>query len=255
VDTITKIIPEAIKVSPVCGYCGKEKTPQEIEFMGIKKTVWADACNCYHEMFIKTEKEKHVEFLKNKFQSANIGKRYENITLESLIKLKTEHTEDAEKYIKEFNPESGKGLHFIGEFGNGKTSVGHAILKKLLPDYNCLFITWNEFVTRCNYAKSYDSEETIEQILNWISKFDLVMLDEFVINTRYETEINLACELFDRWYRDNKCYILINNPCDIEEMTNIKKLGKLFDRVYEQTTKHIFKNKSYRRQVYGGKYD
>lgn len=248
-DTITNIIPMAIQNSQYCSICQKQRKEETIEIMGIKRTVWSDDCNCYAEKVAKEQKEKQVEFLKEKFKSANIGKRYEQVTLEQLIELKTEHTKEAEQYIKDFNPESGNGLHFIGTFGNGKTSLGHAILKKLLPDYNCLFITWSEFITRCNYAKSFDSEETIEQILKWISRFDLVMLDEFVINTRYDNEINLACELFDRWYRDDKCYILINNPCDIEEMVKIKKLGKLFDRVHEQTTKLIFKNESYRRKA------
>lgn len=248
-DTITNIISKAVETEAVCPICGSAKEKIEINIGETKRYVWAVTCNCWDKQADERKKRAHKEFLQKKFANANIGKRYENITIEKLAELGTEHVFEASKYIKEFNPKSGNGLHFIGTFGNGKTSLGYAILKKLiLKSYNCIFITWTEFVTRCNYARSFDAKETIEQILKWISRFDLVMLDEFVINTRSESEINLACELFDRWYRNNKCYILINNTCDISEMKNVPKLGKLLDRVFEQTQKCMFKHESYRRQ-------
>jgi len=247
-DIATNILPKVTETGAFCPVCGKAREKMEINICGNRRYVWAVTCDCLDKQEEKQKKQVHKEFLQKKFNNANIGKRYEKVTIEKLAELGTEHVFEASKYIKEFNPESGKGLHFIGTFGNGKTSLGHAILKKLLPNYNCIFITWTEFITRCNYSKSFDSKETIEQILKWISKFDLVMLDEFVINTRSESEINLTCELFDRWYRDNKCYILINNTCDISEMKTIPKLGKLFDRVFEQTLKCVFKHESYRRE-------
>lgn len=246
-DTITNLIEEAIKTPPVCQFCGLPKKKKIINLSGIDRIVYCVVCDCYEKNELRKQKEKEEEFLRNKLATANIGSRYADITLERLKELGTEYTAEAQYYVDNFNPKSGKGLHFIGSFGNGKTSLGHSIIKELIKAHNCLFITWSEFSSRCKNAESYSTDETIEQILKWITKFDLVMLDEFVINTRYETEINLACELFDRWYRDNKCFILINNPCDIEDMKKIPRLGKLLDRLSEQTTKLVFKNKSYRR--------
>lgn len=246
-EQITKIIPKALHVQQFCPICEKERERLEMIIGRTKRIVWAVTCECLNLEQSKKDKKAQAESLKKKFSNANIGKRYENIALEMLEEMGTENVFEAFEYIKNFAPYSGKGLHFIGDFGNGKTSLGHAILKKLLPNYNCVFITWTEFINRCNYARSFDSEETIEQILKWISKFDLVMLDEFTINIHSEQEINLACELFDRWYRDNKCFILINNICDISSMKKIPKLGKVFDRIFEQTKKCIFKAKSYRR--------
>jgi len=248
-DTATNVIKNmSDKQDLTCLYCGKPKKAEIITVLGMEKTVYCVDCDCYQKEQERIKKEKFAEFLKGRFKQANIGKRYENITLEKLIELNTEHASEVIKYIKDFKPESGNGLHFVGTVGNGKTSLGHAILKKLLPEWNCLYITWSEFVNRCQMSKSFTSDENLEQILIWIAQFDFVMLDEFVINIKSEFEINLACELLDRWYRNNKCYLLINNPCDIQDMLTIKKLEKMFDRISEQTEKLIFEHKSYRRE-------
>lgn len=231
-----------------CEYCGKPFVKTEVSMFGRKKTVYALDCDCLTKKDKDDEKKRREEFLQNKFAKANIGKRYADITLDKLVKMGTENVFNAKKYVNEFDPESGKSIHMIGEFGNGKTSVGYAIVKELVPNFNCVSITWNEFVTRCYYSKSFGSRETLEQILNWISQFDLVMLDEFCVNIKDDKEINLATELFDNWYKDNKCFILINNPCDIVDMKKIPRLGKLFDRAREQAEKFIFEHGSYRQK-------
>ena len=247
-DTATNIIENILNNQELnCSYCGKPKKAEKVMTLGVERIMYFVDCDCYQKEQEKNKKEKFAEFLKRRFKQANIGKRYKDITLEKLMELGTEYVLKADEYIKNFNPENGEGLHFVGTVGNGKTSLGHAILKKLLPDWNCLYITWGEFVNRCQMSKSFTSDENIEQILVWIAQFDFVMLDEFVINTKSEFEVNLACELLDRWYRDNKCYLLINNPCDIQEMLTVKKLEKMFDRISEQTEKYVFTHKSYRR--------
>ena len=140
----------------------------------------------------------------------------------------------------------------IGDFGNGKTSVGYGILKKLLQKgFNGIHLTWIDVVNRYYYAKSFTSEEKVDRILYDLSCFDVVVLDEFVLNTKDEKEINFATELFDRWYKDNKCFVLINNPCDIIEMKKIPRLGKLLDRVREQADLWKFEHGSYRREKKG----
>ena len=105
----------------------------------------------------------------------------------------TEHIAEAKTYVEKFNPENGRSIHMIGQFGNGKTSVGYGITKELLEKgFNAVSTTWTDFVSRCYYAKNFSSKETIEEILNGYSKFDFVMLDEFVINTKKEEETILA---------------------------------------------------------------
>lgn len=229
-----------------CQYCGKAYKPIELEVKGIKRKVYAANCNCYDENKKKEEAQKHKEWLQEKFKKANIGKRYFDITLEKLEEWGTENIAAAKEYVSNFNPESGASIHMIGEFGNGKTSEGYAIIKALLPKFNCLAITWNEIVTRCYYAKAFDATETVDQILNWLSQFDLLMIDEFVINIKDDKEINLATALFDNLYKDNKCFILINNPCDIIDIKKVPRLGKLLDRVKDQAKIFTFKHASYR---------
>lgn len=230
-----------------CQWCGKPFVPVEVSLFGQKKIVYAVDCNCYEVKQAEKEAAKRKENLQSKFKIANIGRRYENITLELLEKLGTENVAEAKRYIKYFNPNNGNSIHMIGEFGNGKTSLGYAIIKKLLTRYNCTTLTWNDFITRCHYAQSFNSEETVAQLVHWLSSFDLVMLDEFVVNIKDEKEINLATTLFDNFYKDNKCFILINNPCDITDMQKIPRLGKLLDRVRQQAVKFVFKHSSYRR--------
>lgn len=230
-----------------CKICGKLYRAITIEALGRKTKVFAVDCDCHIKEQERKEQEKRKAALRERYQRANIGKRYIDITLEKLERLGTEHVADAQEYVENFNPESGASLHLIGEFGNGKTSVGYAILRALLSKgFNGLYITWIDVINRCYYAKSFNSQEKVDTILVDLSRFDIFVLDEFVINTKDDREVNLATELFDRLYRDNKCFVLINNPCDIQEMKTVPRLGKLLDRVREQAEKLIFKHSSYR---------
>lgn len=234
--------------APVCKYCGQKYISKAITFGGKTINVWAVPCNCYDKAQIEAENKKRREKLVEKYQIANIGERYASITLEKLAQMGTENVQQAQKYVDNFNPISGKSLHFIGEFGNGKTSVGYSIVKSLIAKgFNCLSTSWNEFSLRCHYAKSYDTKETIEQILSDISKFDFVMIDEFCPNCKDEKEIILATEMIDRLYRNNKSFLIINNPCDIQAMKQVPRFGKALDRIREQSEKLIFRHESYRK--------
>lgn len=252
-DTIQDVINEHTEPQK-CSICGKEYIPTKIKIGNRESVVYALPCNCLEEREKQRKEEERrknrEEKLRLKYQRANIGKRYMNITLEILEEMGTENVAAAKKYVQDFNPESGASLHLIGEFGNGKTSVGYAILRELLQaGFNGIYLTWLDIVNRFYYAKSFNSEEKIEGVLVDLSNFDIIVVDEFVINLKDEREINLATELFDRLYRDNKCFVLINNPCDIADMKNVPRLGKLLDRVREQAEKLIFTHSSYRKGV------
>lgn len=231
-----------------CSFCGKDYVPTKISVCGRERTVYSAACNCYEEKQKQKEKEQREEALRRKYERANIGKRYIDITLDELERLGTENVAAVKSYIVRFDSDNGKSLHLIGEFGNGKTSVGYAALKELIKKgFNGIYITWTDIVNRCYYARSFSSKETVGEILNDLSRFDIIVLDEFVIDTKDEKEVNLATELFDRLYRDNRCFILINNPCDIKAMKTVERLGKLLDRVREQAKILKFSHASYRR--------
>lgn len=233
---------------PVCKYCGKQYIQQDLKFHERTIKVWSVPCDCLDRVEAEEQRKKHREKLVEKYQIANIGERYASITLQKLAQMGTENVQQAQEYVDNFNPTSGKSLHFIGEFGNGKTSVGYSIVKKLIAKgFSCLSTSWNEFSLRCHYAKSYDTKETIEQILSDISKFDFVMIDEFCPNCKDEKEIILATEMIDRLYRNNKSFLIINNPCDIQAMKQVPRFGKALDRIREQSEKLIFRHESYRK--------
>lgn len=248
-DTIADSIESLQPIEPpVCKYCGKQYIQQDLKFHERTIKVWSVPCDCLDRVEAEEQRKKHREKLLERYQNANIGERYINTTLELLAKMGTENVAEAQEYVNNFNPASGKGLHFIGNFGNGKTSIGYALIKKLVnKGFNCLSTSWNELSLRCHYAKSYDTKETIEQILSDVSKFDFVMIDEFCPNCKDEKEIILATELIDRLYRNNKCFLVINNPCDIQAMKQVPRFGKALDRIREQTQKLIFQHESYRK--------
>lgn len=232
-----------------CEICGKPFKKMTVKVLGRETTVFALDCDCLEKKKIADEKKAREDRLREKYARANIGKRYENITLEQLQEIGTEHAQDAIKFCNEFRANTGKALHLIGEPGNGKTSIGYATLKRLLEKgFNGVYMTWDDFSNRCYNAKSFNSETTIEKIMSDLSHFDVVVLDEFVVNLKSESEIHLAADLIDRWYRDEKSFILINNPCDIVEMKQIPRFGKLFDRVQQQAELWKFEHGSYRRE-------
>lgn len=230
-----------------CEYCGKEYIKTEWNVYGQTKIVYSVPCDCIDKKQAEKKEEDRKERLRKRFQKANIGKRYIGMTLEKLEEMGTEHVADALKYVENFNSESGNSVHMIGDFGNGKTSVGYAMTAALLQKgFNCVALSWNDICSRFYQSKNFNCSETAESILEGLNRFDLVMLDEFVINIRKEDEAIFATELFDRFYKDNKCFLLINNPCDIQDMKTVPKLGKLLDRVREQAELWIFQHESYR---------
>jgi len=232
-----------------CKICGKPFKPLTLELFGRKSTVYALDCDCLQKKDAADEKKRREDRLREKYARANIGKRYENMTLEQLQKMGTEHAQDAIKFCEEFVSNSGKALHLIGEPGNGKTSIGYATLKRLLEKgFNGVYMTWDDFSNRCYNAKSFNSEITVERIMSDLTHFDIVVLDEFIVNLKSDSEIHLAADLIDRWYRDEKSFILINNPCDIVEMKQIPRFRKLFDRVQQQAELWRFEHGSYRRE-------
>ena len=178
-----------------CEICGKPFVPVTLSVLGAQKTVYAKNCNCYELKLQEKARKEREQKLREKYERANIGKRYIDITLEKLEALGTEHVADARKYVDEFNPEGGASLHLIGEFGNGKTSVGYATLRELLSrGFNGLYITWLDIVNRCYYAKSFNSQEKIEEILVDLCRFDIIVVDEFVINLKDDKEVNSQSE-------------------------------------------------------------
>jgi len=248
---------ETIKTEqPTCPDCGSPLKQITSNLFGIKRSFWVKECNCYDKK-VQTRKEaERKEYLKDKFKSANVGERYLNITLDKLETLKTEHIIDARNFVNTFDSKKSKSLHLIGKPGNGKTSIANAIIKDLTSrNYDCRYITWSDFKQRWDSSKSFTAKSNTTEMMRWLRSFDLVVLDEFIINTKDEKEINLASDLLDSWYRNKKVFILINNPCDIEEMKKIKRLEKSFDRLREQADKWFFEHDSYRIQVYGGTYD
>jgi len=167
-----------------CEFCGKEYIKADINVLGRKSTVFCVPCDCIDKENQKKEESAAKERLREKFQKANIGKRYIGMTLEKLEKMKTEHVADAFQYVEKFNPESGNSVHMIGTFGNGKTSIGYATVSALLnKGFNCVAITWNDFISRCYNAKNFNTTETLQRVACPAPHGYLSFIDNFLFFT------------------------------------------------------------------------
>lgn len=244
-----------------CSICKRDYRIEEIKipFYGIQSNVEVADCDCEarreEENRMERDKQYMRQVLSRKFENSLLTPFFQekefNKIPESEIKTKLK------EYIEAFNPKTSKGIIFIGDVGTGKTTLLACTCKELiLKGYACLFIKMSSLLDKFINACSFDSEDSVEKLKSWLLKFDFIVIDDLGREKYTEKRLEIAFDIIDDLMNYKKCIGITANPAMIEKLKSIPDFGAILDRLFEMCgIQEVFKGESYRRKIYGGKYD
>lgn len=244
-----------------CIICGKEYIEKELKIpsYGIDSRIEVADCECEAQQEeagkIARDKSYKQYVLSQKFENSLLTPFFQekdfNKISESEIKTKLVD------YVNDFNPKTSTSIIFIGDIGTGKTTLLACTCKELLlKGYSCLFIKMSNLLDKFINACSFDSEENSEKLKYWLLQFDFIVIDDLGREKYTEKRLEIAFDIIDDLMNYKKCVGITANPAMIEKLKKIPDFEAILDRLHEMCgIQHTFKGESYRRQVYGGKYD
>ena len=160
----------------------------------------------------RVENERLILLKERKRTRAGISKRNINKTFDHYI-CKNEGQQKAKSDCIRFSESfpSDKSLIMVGGVGTGKTLLASAILDSLVDDYRCEIIKLIDLVRELKATWSKDSENTEENLINYYSNLDLLIIDEVGAQFGSDTEKLFIFDIIDGRYQEMKPTILISN--------------------------------------------
>jgi DNA replication protein DnaC len=228
---------EALKAEPEemkkCQYCGKEYKWFDKQLGSIRIHTQVAACNCLEEIEKKKEaariaeakKERLAKLFDNSMMTPFFAeKKFENLK-------KTEHFEFCKKYAEEFNPKTTKGIRMFGVKGTGKTTLLAAICNELMAkNYSCLFTTLSALLDR--FSKySYENAGEIAPLLQWLTSFDFVVLDDIGREKYNDRRNEMAFRIIDALLNYKVCTCISANPEMLKRLQEIVEWQAILDRL------------------------
>lgn len=216
-------------------------TSSGVRFLG-KREIWTPCPDCEEARLAATrhaeaqeQAERERARLEAMLGQAAIPRRFMERSLDNFVAETTEQ-QNALSVTREFaknfahHAERGDSLIFSGLPGTGKSHLGAALLKAVIPEYVGLYITCTGMIRAVRATWSRDSERTEVDVLREFGTVELLVLDEVGASGGTDNEQSLIFDILDRRYRDMRPTILL---------TNLDKSGfKSFvgDRVFDRMT-------------------
>ena len=237
-----------INKNKICPICKTPYVPKEIKVMNMATIIMVAACECEKIAQETEEEKKRQELIKNNteriFNNSLMSPFFREKTFDKLKRNK--NVEFCIKYAENFEPKKSKGLQFIGEVGTGKTTLLAAISNDLMyRGYNCLFVTMSALLD--DFAQYSYEHRGISDLLNWLTKFDFVVLDDIGRETYTEKRIEFVFRIVDALMNSKVTTSISANPDMIEKLKLTKGMDATIDRLKVLCPISIqFKGKSYR---------
>lgn len=234
-----------------CPICGKEYKPT---LLSNKRTLYFPDCKC-EELVRKAEEDKIARFkakwaMRKKIKDANIPFIMRN-SKTRLKNLDCENLEEAKAYVNFFRPRRARGFHYVGQVGNGKTTLAVAIAKELIrKGYNVKFYTFSQAMRILQSSYSAKNPLSFDEQLKEFLKVDLLIFDDFGRDGYKEQKLADAFEFLNALYNNRNNVILTSNPEMIEKVKAIPDFMAMLDRFHKMAKYRGFAKPSYRR---GGK--
>lgn len=105
----------------------------------------------------------------------------------------------------------GRGLVFSGRPGTGKTHLAAGILQAVLPGRRGRYMTAPDLIRAVRATWRPESPEREDEVLERLTAFDVLVLDEVAVNSGTENEQTILFELIDRRYRALMPTVLVTN--------------------------------------------
>lgn len=237
-----------------CNICGKKYKEKEFKLpnYGIDSKIEVADCECEVQKKeaerMATAKRYTEHVLSQKFKNSLLTPFFQEKDLNKLDE--SEIKNKVQKYISTFEPKKSTSIMLIGDVGTGKTTLLACTCKELvLRSYNCLFTKMSTLLDRFTNACSFDSEETIEKLKNWLLKYDFIVIDDFGREKYTEKRLELAFDIIDDLMNYKICIGITANPEMISKLKKIPDFEAILDRLHEMCgIKHTFKGESFRRK-------
>lgn len=125
----------------------------------------------------------------------------------------------------------GRGLVFSGRPGTGKTHLAAGILQAVLPGRRGRYMTAPDLIRSVRATWRPESPEREDEVLERLTAFDVLVVDEVGVNSGTDNEQTILFELIDRRYRALMPTILVTNQ---DKAGLQRSLGeRSFDRLTE----------------------
>lgn len=209
-------------------------------------------CNCEREEEVKKinteiEAEKR-EKIQKLFSHANIGKRFINCSFKNFQKRPgvEKAFNVALDFAKNFKQkqETGEGILFYGDSGNGKTHLAVAIIREVVRQgYSAIFQSAAELQYRLN-ATYRDSGESETEIMSGLVESDLTVIDDLGKGKWSEKVEERFYVILDGRYREMRPTVITTNL----KLSELEKYvgNAVFDRLKEMCVFILNNAKSYR---------
>lgn len=144
------------------------------------------------------------------------------------------------------NSRKGAGLVLAGLPGTGKSHLAAAILQSVLT-LDVRYITCMDLIRSVRDTWRRDSERSETQVLGYIERLDLLVIDEVGVQYGTDGEQTILFDVLDRRYREVKPTILLTN----QDKDGFKGFigERTFDRLVETCRWVPFDWPSYRPQA------
>lgn len=172
-----------------------------------------------------------------------IGRSFENFVADTDTKRHalTVARDFAERFAEA--KRKGSGLIFAGKPGTGKSHLAAAILQHLMPAA-VRYATCLDLIRAVRETWRKDSERTEGELLRYLEKLDLLVIDEVGMQYGTDGEQTILFDVLDRRYREVRPTVLLTN----QDKDGFKAFvgERTFDRLAETCRWVPFDWESYR---------
>ncbi len=179
----------------------------------------------------KRAEEQHRSLL----ASAAIPQRFVGRTFENFLPLTDRHAHAltvCRDYAESFaeHRRKGTGLVLAGLPGTGKSHLAAALLQAVLSD-SVSYITCLDMIRAVRDTWRRDSERSETQVLGYLERLDLLVIDEVGMQYGTEGEQTIVFDVLDRRYREVKPTIILTN----QDKAGLREFvgERTFDRLVE----------------------
>lgn len=229
-----------------CPYCGKPYIWYKKElFSGAQKRVLkvqVPDCKCIDERENEQEYQIKMQKLAEKqtrlFENSLMTPLFKEKTFEYLLKKENLQKynnaltiQKCQEYARQFNSKESYGIQMIGNLGTAKTTLLAAICNELMrKNYSCLFTTLSNLIDKFA-SYSYEHAGNITPLLNWLTTYDFVVLDDIGRETYSDKRKELVFRIVDTLLNNKVVTAFSANPECIIKLKSILELNAVIDRL------------------------